>query len=80
MEAQLKRSDITRYKRVDGVIGKLAIESKEVQDMMAPGKLHFFHLLRKLGVLEMAKSPLRSGHDQHNIGSVGCYIAHLNAW
>jgi hypothetical protein len=48
MEAQLKRSDITRYKRVDGVIGKLAIESKEVQDMMAPGINSIFSPFKKI--------------------------------
>lgn len=68
IENQLKRSDITRYKRVDGVLGKLAIEVPEVQGMLAPG------------VLEIVKSPMRESHDQHNPGSIGCYIAHMNAW
>lgn len=68
VEKQLRVSDLDSWTRVNGIHGKDVIDSPVVWSML------------DTGVLDTVRSRARTSHDQHSVGSVGCYLAHLSAW
>lgn len=56
------------FSRIDGIYGDVALERQEVRKQLVHG------------VYEMVKMDTRAQHEDHNKGSIGCYLAHMKTW
>src|SRR5690606_32765792 len=59
---------ITNFERVDAFDAYNELSTSKEKDWLAPN------------VLKAAQMNYRNKHDEHNIGSIGCYISHMRAW
>lgn len=67
MSSQFQLQGITNVKRFSGYDGKKLMENPEVA-LVHPN------------ALLAAKRGYRISHDEHNFGSIGCYLSHVGAW
>jgi GR25 family glycosyltransferase involved in LPS biosynthesis len=67
MQEGMQKAGVTNYVRVPGVDGK-KLAGTPYQKLVDPE------------AWKTANSGVRADHDQHNLGSLGCYFSHLRAW
>lgn len=68
MVGQMKKNKIDYYERVDGYKGWDIEDDPEILSKVHPN------------ALMSARRGYRITHDEHNYGSIGCYISHTRAW
>jgi GR25 family glycosyltransferase involved in LPS biosynthesis len=67
MDSQFRKQGISNVKRFSAIDGK-TIESSPKISLVHPK------------ALESAKRGFRLSHEEHNFGSIGCYLSHAGAW